>query len=331
MLFPDCSIVDYALQLGAVIKCTVDTTTGEVLGPLGAGGGPAPLSGGNAGPLGPGPRAVGLSTAHIPTIGIERGEGPAKDAKQAAIIGYVGGSLLKVQKAGPYNITQNGGGKRGKVKGFSKGSRRRFQKMMGMIEKEKRPIFVTLTYPDLFPDDLETWNKHLERLRSRLKRKGWGCLWRREFKIRQSGEVNAGRVAPHYHLLIWGASRGELIDYLPSAWYKLVGSGDERHLRAGTKIEVLKTWRGVCSYVSKYMAKEETLPGGFTIGRMWGVINRDAIPWAAMIEMTLENKVVNTFFRYMRRFAHLKIRSSLPSLTVFVDDPWRWMEAAQKS
>lgn len=301
----NCSILGAAFQLGARV---VDLDTGELLS--------QPREGCDELASG------GLSTAHIPTV--------EKPPKPAAVIGWVGASLVKVQHAGPYSLDQVGGGKRGKVKGFSRGSRRRLQRMMATIQKAGLPIFATLTYPDEFPDELETWNKHLERLRARLTRRGWGCIWRREFKARQSGS-NVGRIAPHYHLLIWGATQKEVRAYLPGAWWECCGRICEAHLLAGTRVEQIRTWGGVTSYVSKYMAKEEDLPALSdiaSIGRFWGVINRELIPWAEAITITCDHKTVNTFFRYLRRFAHLRGRSSWPSLSVYVNDPWKWLELA---
>jgi len=304
------SIVGYALQLGAVVRSCVDVATGVVLD---WGVSYNPVTGDDR------RKAAGLSTAHKPTL-------------QPRITGWIGGTLVKVEREPGLKREQKGGGQRGEIQEFSRTSRRRFQRMMATVQKENLPIFVTLTYPDEFPDDLHTWNLHLERLRSRLRRKGWGVIWRREFKERQSGD-NAGKVAPHYHLLVWGASQAAIRAYIPGAWYEVVGSGDPRHLEAGTRVEILRTWRGVCGYVSKYMAKSEELPemeNIASVGRFWGVINRDGIPWAEAIEMTLDYKTVNTFFRYLRRYAHLRARGSWPSLTVFVDDPWRWLEATTR-
>jgi len=329
------SILNAGVQLGARV---VDLDTGELLARPGreearalAGrgfpsGGHASASAGG-GPSGAGAGAGGLSTAHISTQGDKVAMG-----KEAAVHAWVGGSLVKAQRTGPYSLAQCGGGKRGKVKSFSRGSRRRLQRLMATIERDKLPIFVTLTYPDEFPGSAQTWAVHLERFRSRLKRKGWGCIWRREFQTRKSG-TNVGKVAPHYHLLVWGASYKELKTYLARAWWECCDRICPEHLAAGTRVEVIRTWGGVAGYVSKYMAKTEVLPGldGVeSLGRFWGVINRDAIPWAECIVMTLTDKVVNTLFRYMRRATGIRLRGSCPSFTIFTGDPWRWLCVAEQ-
>ncbi|MGA3145275.1 MAG: hypothetical protein ABSF10_19925 [Verrucomicrobiota bacterium] len=66
------------------------------------------------------------------------------------------------------------------------------------------PVFVTLTYPDDFPVTPERWRRDLAALWRRIKRQ-WpeaAAIWKKEFKRRKSG-VNAGKVAPHYHKLLW--------------------------------------------------------------------------------------------------------------------------------
>jgi hypothetical protein len=68
--------------------------------------------------------------------------------------------------------------------------------------------FVTLTYPDDFPADRAVWRAHRDEFFRRVRRQfpmAWG-LWRREMRLRLSGK-NAGKWAPHFHLLLWGVPR----------------------------------------------------------------------------------------------------------------------------
>ena len=56
-------------------------------------------------------------------------------------------------------------------------------------------------------------------------------------------------------------------------WYKIVGSGDEKHLRAGTRVEGVKSkshlYGDLYNYIMKLHQKEP--PEGFEdIGRFWG-------------------------------------------------------------
>ena len=60
--------------------------------------------------------------------------------------------------------------------------------------------------------------------------------------------------------MVWGIDYLNLLFWVPSAWYKSVRSGDIKHLRAGTRVERVRSWRGVMAYASKYMGKIEALP-----------------------------------------------------------------------
>ena len=60
---------------------------------------------------------------------------------------------------------------------------------------------------------------------------------------------------------------------LAERWYNIVGSGDEKHLRAGTGIEFIKSKDQLYGYLSNYVKKldQKTPPAGFeNVGRFWG-------------------------------------------------------------
>lgn len=202
----------------------------------------------------------------------------------------VGGSLLKIQAAAGRPWTC-GGSKRGKVTTFSKDSRRRLLDLLSSINRERvrrLPLFVTLTYPAIYPDDGQKVKTHLDTFLKRLKRAApsASAIWRLEYQKRG---------APHFHLLVFG------VPYLPHRvvalwWYAIVGSGDIRHLGAGVEVRQVRSWRGVMSYAGKYMAKAsgpDVQPG---CGRFWGVMNRDALP----IELLVVPLTFQAFFRGRR-------------------------------
>jgi len=60
-------------------------------------------------------------------------------------------------------------------------------------------------YPDSFPLYREDYKGHLEAFCDRMQRRwpGVAIIWKLEFKERQSGK-NKGKIAPHYHLLVFG-------------------------------------------------------------------------------------------------------------------------------
>lgn len=295
----DYSMLDAALQLGGVVVSAVDMRTGEVL----------PLPGREEA------SGRGLSKAHI---------SPQPQAEF-----WLDGSLITCKKNIPFGHL--GGGGRGQVRKFSNASRRRLMYKLGKVDRRAVPLFLTLTYPDQFSDDYKKWARDIDTFRKRFKRKGWGAVWRKEFKKRKSGE-NVGKIAPHFHLLVWGADYAELLLWASRAWYEIVGSGDERHLLAGTRVEKLRSARAVRGYVGKYIGKEDqedleaiAVELG-SLGRMWGVINEDLIPWAGSIvyEFTLPEAV--KLLRLMRRYMRMKRRGNLPSLTLLCNDPKFWFD-----
>src|SRR5208282_3427457 len=72
-------------------------------------------------------------------------------------------------------------------------------------------------------------------------------------------------------------------------WYEVVGSSEPRHLAAGTRVEAVKSNRGVFAYASKYLAKveDDPAPEYESIGRCWGIMGREFLPWAEIVKMEL--------------------------------------------
>jgi hypothetical protein len=103
-----------------------------------------------------------------------------------------------------------------------------------------------------------------------------------------------------------------------------VKSGDEKHLRAGTQVQKVRSWRGVMSYASKYMAKEMNF--GQECGRVWGYFNAGHIPWSKILEVEVSQEKIVKAMRLMRRYARIKARD-FPSLTIFINDPDQWIRA----
>jgi len=192
-------------------------------------------------------------------------------------------------------------------------------KTVSKTKKNNLPVFVTLTYPSEWPGEPEEWKRHLQNFLKRL-----------VYKFPRSSGVwklePQKRGAPHYHLLVWGVDYVDLLGFCSRAWYKVVGSGDTKHLRAGTRVEKVRKWRGVMSYCSKYLGKDvEKLPGWESVGRYWGVFMRDNVPWAALVTVPLTYKQVVQVMRYLRRYAHLKSRS-YQSLEVIVGEADFWFD-----
>ena len=171
--------------------------------------------------------------------------------------------------------------KRGEVVGFGRRPRKRMIEKMAKIRNEDGCHFLALTCSD------ETWvrfdkadqagmaaflkqKKHAMEKRFKRVFPNVGGIWRLEFQERKSGAL-LGVPVPHLHLVIFGASSVKpalLQRWLSLAWYQVVGSGDQKHLRAGTNCRVLLSRRHAANYVSKYIGKEEN--DQFAAGRRWG-------------------------------------------------------------
>ncbi len=178
---------------------------------------------------------------------------------------YVGGSLVRVRPPKLLGARPGPGGVRGKCQGFSAGSRRRLFRKLAMLKREQVSAgkFLTLTYPEDYPTP-GIAKGHLRAFLKRLRRR-WpqaAVIWKLEPQRRG---------APHFHVLVLGVEHiGK--DWLSRAWYEVVASGDERHLRAGTQIEAVRSYRGAMAYTSKYLAKVQRAESAeLDWGRWWGV------------------------------------------------------------
>ena len=248
-------------------------------------------------------RSPSLKTPSL--FGADDGTGPASAALAAA--GPLGLSLshicpLPESKLGEFtvSIAENGGvcrvvesvprrprstgGKRGKVRGFSVGSKLRMLEFVQSIDRTgiRGHWFATHTVPAGEAD----WAR-IERLRrawvKRFSRK-WGknaagIVWKKEAH---------GSGTPHLHsVILWVVEPPRMLAFRAwndSAWAKVVASENPAHVRTGCNVQEVRSWRGVTSYVAKYLGKEsgEVLPEG--TGRVWGVHNRSVLPRSVRLQ-----------------------------------------------
>jgi hypothetical protein len=213
-----------------------------------------------------------------------------------------------------------GGGIRGRVRGFSRSSRKNLLRRLASIDRSAvrisrgRMIFVTLTYPHVYPQDPERCKRHLKALRKRLQREygSFAAFWR--LGIQRRG-------AWHFHLLLFVGpscgSLGELRRFVSTAWYEVTGRISEGHLRAGTRVEVAKKWRQATSYAERYLAKPEEFPECLQTGRIWGIWNGELLParWET-VEVRLKDAY--RIRRVYRKLASRKGGDPLRRMTVFV-------------
>jgi hypothetical protein len=187
-----------------------------------------------------------------------------------------GGQLVELKRKLGDKPTELGKSRGDVIDGYTRESRNRFIKILLSINYAAMgsPFYYTLTYPGEYSNDPRQWKRDLDTFRKRLKRQypDYCGTWRLEPQKRG---------APHFSGFLWGCDdlgtvRGK--KWFSRQWYEVVGSGDEKHLRAGTGIsrEIMIDTR--IFYMAKYQTKTEK--GGmkqefdYPVGRYWGIFER---------------------------------------------------------
>ncbi len=217
-----------------------------------------------------------------------------------------------------------------RITGFSRRSRSRLFRMLNKIRRKlvkRLPYFVHLTYPDDFPRDRDRWRRDLDRFFKAMRKK-YGShflVWRREFIDRKSGQ-NAGQVAPHYHVLLFlDAPVRELRGQISRLWWQACGKLSDAHLRAGTKVQEMQSWRRVMGYAAKYTGKIEDLTGPERpeylqeTGAHWGFRGREVYEQLLRpVRLLCSWPDALYIRRVLRRFGGLRQAHQYDKLTCFV-------------
>ena len=235
-------------------------------------------------------KALGLSKGHI--------------RPQHTCIFHTEGSLVEIKRP-RYSfdtnaVPQEEVAPRAEITEFSRKSRQRLRIDLAKVDQRKagRPIFATLTYPAEFPYRPEIYKGHLAAFARRFVRSfpNGAFHWKLEFQERG---------APHFHPIFWNLQSIEMSEFrrwLAQNWFDVVGSGDERHLRAGTSAEWLRSQFGILRYVTGYQCRtDQTLPGQ-KVGRYWGIVGRSNVPYATPAVSTLTEGKSLLVWRTARRF-----------------------------
>jgi len=225
--------------------------------------------------------------------------------------------------------------KRGKVTGFSAGSRTRMFDMFHKMEYKTKPIFVTLTYMENWYDAAQS-KAHLRAFLERIRRAypHASGIWRMEFQERG---------APHFHIIFFklGYIKKEKVQAM---WAEIIG---EKGSKPFTRIEQIKKVRGVMFYVSKYVAKfQDGGISGFNsltylhayqekygefIGRVWGKFQAINLPFAEVL--TIERDFIPTQFYKFRALAEglfPKIADYIsPGFRLYVESAKQWEQIAR--
>lgn len=195
------------------------------------------------------------------------------------------------------------------IVGYSRESRNRLIRYLSSIQYEKmgRLLFGTLTYPGEYSNDPRVWKRDFKAFTERLKRRFPDVIivWRLEPQKRG---------APHFSMFIWNCSELETREgkkWFSKTWFEVVGSGDEKHIRSGTRIDIEKDLRKRIFYMGKYVTKKEkgSVPQEFDypVGRYWGAVNR------SKIKIEIENiEIDREIFIRVKRILRKILKRKLP-------------------
>lgn len=170
--------------------------------------------------------------------------------------------------------TNGGGGTRSKIRGLSKGSRRRLVFLINQVPSIEEAFFVTLTMREA-SEDFKQWKSWLNRIKASL-RKSYPLmsgLWRLEFQKRGT---------PHFHLLLFPNTNGDLQllrNKISKYWMNAVGR-DNVDLDRGISVERIRDMKKSGFYLAIYQAKDEQDRKDIPTGRLWGFINKKNFPVA---------------------------------------------------
>jgi hypothetical protein len=228
----------------------------------------------------------------------------------------VQGQVFKVSLVGFRG--RRGVAPRGVVQGFSRKSRKRLIEKLARLDLQGAlPLFVTLTYPQEYPDarrakdNLRAYLQRLQRLYP-----GMSVVWRLEFQERG---------APHFHLLIFGVPRIPK-EEVQRHWGEVIG-----YANPFTRVERVRTWRGVVGYAAKYMAKAglDIVPYLHACGRVWGVFMARFLPSAPLGEFFGEfGPWVYQVRRCLRRVWRGVVQGRHAGYTLFTAKPVDWLGLA---
>ena len=191
--------------------------------------------------------------------------------------------VVVVRRGRSHRHTEQPKPERGKITMLSKKSRKRLA-FIATNTRVTLQTMITLTYPDEFPTNGMIVKRNLDTFLKWAKRffKRPSYLWFLEFQRRG---------APHIHLLLdypLPQDVGKRLDVLTMVsvrWYEIVGSGDEKHLLAGTRVETIRKRDGAARYALKYAYKcrQKAVPPAYqNVGRFWGC-SRDLPPKAPRV------------------------------------------------
>ena len=241
------------------------------------------------------------------------------------------GRLLRVRATLEEDDRPRGGGVRGGVTEFTPQSRLRLFRMLARLKAPEskgyrsRVSFLTLTTKEILHP--KVFKVLLFRFLRILKRRTvTTCvIWRLEYQKRG---------APHVHCILYDVGFLKK-EWIQEQWGNIVGEA-----QPFTRIELVRAYKQLMSYAAKYVGKVG-YGCGFnsvtysdrceglthiqleTAGRVWGVFNRDCLPYDRLEQASIPQDGAWYMIRaYCRRFYDYLEPEEVTGFTVFHDDPY---------
>jgi hypothetical protein len=135
---------------------------------------------------------------------------------------------------------------------------------------------------------------------------------------------------PHFHVLFFGLPYVSK-DTIKQWWGEVIGRD-----KPITRIEAIRSWRGVMSYAARYVSAATAasvldslayLHGSDVTGRVWAVFNRSCLPFGKLIKLSFGS---HPWFHGLKRAARRYFAGvngyRNQGFTLFTDNPERWLE-----
>lgn len=196
-----------------------------------------------------------------------------------------------------HRTSTTSGGKRGKIKSFSRAARRRLIRLLSQVDQSQlgNPVFLTLTYHDNWHDrDIQ---RDREIFLKRVGRAYPGCRWIWRLDYQRRG-------APHFHIILWPVV-GEDIqtqsqrERLATIWHEVVDPDNPTHAQYGAQVVPLRDQQGVKIYMSK-LGRITSDEEERDVGRRWGS-SRD-LPTLPQAEFEVPEETATEARRLLRHY-----------------------------
>jgi hypothetical protein len=222
----------------------------------------------------------------------------------------------------------------GRLTQFTKALRRRFPAVAAIWKKELQDRKSGVMKGDLVPHYHCLFFGHEHKIDYVCQRGKWvdvRPLPDGQWRIRIWALDEAGKRFLYQDETVRAGQKDRFKEWLERTWYECVGSGQVKHFHQGSHVDLLQKIRGVQAYISKYVAKVQDHDSSpYSIGRWWGIVGSENIPWAKrrLVELTDKEvcKVMRTYRRYTQSRAKpgFKVRFGSNTVHGMVEDNAQW-------